>query len=104
MRLIIDTNILGKLCLPKSPKNQAVAQWFRKALSNDDYEFHLPEISDYELRRKLIHLVMTKQAEQTSIERLDQLGKQLDYIPLNTSTLRVAADLWAQARKSGQST
>lgn len=53
------------------------------------------------MRRKLIHLIRTKQAEAKTLDRLDRLAEVLDYLPLNTETLRRAADLWAEARIGG---
>jgi hypothetical protein len=35
----------------------------------------LPEISDYEVRRKLLHLVRRDQASTRSVVRLDDLGQ-----------------------------
>lgn len=36
--------------------------------------------------------------------RLDQLKQTLDYIPIQTDTMLLAAELWAEARKTGQPT
>lgn len=70
----------------------------------EEHRVFLPEIADYELRRKLLHLVRTRQGDEISIERLDVLGKQLDYLPIRTETMRRAAVLWAEARSTGSST
>jgi predicted nucleic acid-binding protein len=61
----------------------------------------VPEIADYELRRKLLHLIHKGQAAPESIRRLDDLAKLLDYLPLDTDTMRQAAQLWADARIRG---
>ena len=60
----------------------------------------LPEIADYELRRKLLHLRL-KPRSRTGLTRLDQLAEVLAYLPLSTSVMRRAAELWAQAGASG---
>ena len=39
-----------------------------------------------------------------SITLLDLLPRQLEYLPLTTSAMRRAAELWAQARQQGQPT
>lgn len=104
MKLVIDTNILGKLCHPKSKKNRPIASWFAEALRGGKYSFFIPSIADYELRRKLLHLLKKKQVEEASIQRLDQLLGSLDYIDLESRTLRIAARLWAEARSKGLST
>jgi predicted nucleic acid-binding protein len=64
-------------------------------------EVLLPEICDYELRRKLLHLIRKGQSKQRSIDRLDELGKLLDYLPLDTDTMLRAAQVWAEARLRG---
>jgi predicted nucleic acid-binding protein len=103
MRLLIDTGILGQLCHPKKEQNRPVAEWLANRLRNCNQSTSVlvPEICDYELRRKLLHLIAKGQATQKSIDRLDDLGKLLDYLPLDTETMRKAAELWAEARKKG---
>jgi len=57
----------------------------------------LPEIADYELRRKLLHI-----NSQQSLQRLDALPTQLAYLPISTPMWRRAAELWAIARRQGR--
>jgi predicted nucleic acid-binding protein len=59
----------------------------------------LSEIADYEVRRELIRLGKTR-----GIQRLDDLQGLLVYVPLETATMRRAAQLWALARQQGQPT
>lgn len=103
MNLVLDTGILGRLCHPRQKRNQPVAEWLARLLSRDseDAEVFLPEIADYELRRKLLHLIAKQQAASTSLQRLDDLGKLLEYLPLDTETMRQAAQIWADARIQG---
>ena len=56
----------------------------------------VPEITDYEVRRKLIHIGAT-----AGIRRLDQVKATLDYAPITTDGMLLAADLWAMARSAG---
>jgi predicted nucleic acid-binding protein len=56
----------------------------------------LPEISDYEVRRGLLHKDMKK-----AINRLDELKEMLNYLPITTDIMLKAAELWATARKQG---
>ncbi len=56
----------------------------------------VPEIADYEVRRKLLHLGAT-----AGLLRLDQVKATLDYAPLTTAVMLRAAALWAQARRAG---
>lgn len=59
----------------------------------------LPEIADYEVRRELWRANKAK-----GIERLDELGQVLEYLPLTTTAMRQAARFWARARQQGQPT
>jgi len=38
------------------------------------------------------------------LPNLDALGAMLEYLPLTTGAMRLAAELWAQARNAGQPT
>lgn len=59
----------------------------------------LPEIADYEVRRELLRANKVK-----GVERLDALGRLLEYLPLTTASMRQAASFWARARQQGQPT
>lgn len=104
--LLLDTGILGQLCHPNRDVNRAVGQWLTNLLVQraEDFEVGLPEICDYELRRKLLHLLRTGKTTKRSLDRLDQLAADLEYLPIKTSVLRAAAELWAEARATGLST
>lgn len=106
MKLVLDTGILGQLCHPRKELYRPVNEWLSQLLSQhgDEVVVFVPEIADYELRRKLLHLIEKKQATRKSIERLDDLEKLLEYLPLDTETMRRAAELWAEARKQGMPT
>lgn len=106
MSLLVDTGILGKLCHPNRRENRPVVEWLDSLLSTDGrpVQVIVPEIADYELRRKLLHLIKNGQASSKSIDRLDDLGRLLDYLPLDTETMRHAAELWADSRRHGNPT
>lgn len=50
--LLLDANVLGKIVYPK--KNKDIALRFTNLLEKE-IEFIIPEISDYEVRRGLLH-------------------------------------------------
>jgi predicted nucleic acid-binding protein len=106
MNLVLDTGILAQLCHPHGTKNRPVVEWLVRLLRQVDMPAHVfvPEIADYELRRKLLHLIHKGQASLRSIERLDDLERLLDYLPLDTEVMHQAAQLWAQARRQGYPT
>lgn len=103
---MLDSSVLGRLCHPKQPKNQSfVDAVFRLLHATDAYaEVCVPAIADYELRRKLLHLIGIGQATRISLQRLDQLCSHLAYIELSTSAMRSAADFWAELRIAGRTT
>ncbi len=105
MNLLLDTGILGQLCHPSKQTNQEVRDWIAAILtSGSEDRVYLPELCDYELRRKLLHLVRKGQSSPRSIQRLDELCELLEYLPLDTETLRKAAEFWADSRLRGNPT
>jgi len=96
--IVLDTGTLSMLTHPRADQNREVAIWLQGILQRD-LEVVVPEIVDYELRRKLIHL----RSEQ-SLQRLDDLEALLTYLPITTKDMRLAARLWAEARRRGRPT
>ena len=56
----------------------------------------VPEIIDYEYRRKPLHF-----GDATRVQALDGFSAGLTYEPLTTASIRMAAALWAEARRAG---
>lgn len=61
----------------------------------------VPEIIDYEVRRELLRLGL--QGSLTTLEAFES-ARPDRVIPLTSPDLRLAADLWAQARRRGMPT
>ena len=103
MNLLLDTGILGQLCHPVKSRYQALQDWLNEFLRTKKPErrVFLPEICDYELRRKLLHLVRKGQASNKSLRHLDDLSTLFEYLPLDTAIMLKAAELWADARSRG---
>jgi len=98
--IILDSGPLGDACRrPNNPEVSRLTIWYIQARANGAI-VAIPEIADYEVRRGLILSGATD-----GIERLDRLHRELGhYIPINTSAMRRAAELWAEARKKGIAT
>lgn len=97
--VVLDTSPAGLLTNPSSkPIPVAIRRWLSDLLAAGR-RVVLPEITDYELRREFIRANMTR-----SLGRLDALAQQIEYLPLDTHMMRLAAALWAQARNLGQQT
>lgn len=95
MKLLLDTAVVGEICHPR--KYDDVRAWFARAAAA--HEMLLSEVADYELRRELLRI-----DSRRSLDRLDELTREIRYIPVTTATWRAAARLWALQRKAGRVT
>lgn len=94
--VVLDSGTLGLLAKAAGkPDADRCRAWVR-SLDAAGARVVVPELADYEVRRKLIHLGAT-----ASLRRLDRLKESLDYAPITTDVMLLAADLWAGPRKSG---
>lgn len=90
---LLDANILSKIVYPK--RNDDIYLWFKEKL-DEEILFILTEISDYEVRRGLLHKDL-----KNAIKRLDSLKETLIYLPITTDVMLKSAELWAESRKQG---
>jgi predicted nucleic acid-binding protein len=98
--IVLDASPLSLLCYPdlRVPVVDEINLW----LEGHDLAgriVYVPEIADYEVRRELI-----RAGKVRSIRKLDALISRAAYLPLNTTTMRRAAELWAQSRNLGTPT
>ena len=91
-----DTGVLGLVTHPSSKAEPVECKRWFKARLQDGFKFHVPEIADYELRRKLLHL-----DSRNAIIRLDALKSAIGYLPITTDTMLKAAEFRADARRKG---
>ena len=98
--LILDASPLSLLCYPyaRRPEVVEVFVWLRTQLANRTM-IYLPEIADYEVRRELL-----RAGKHRSVRELDALRTHLIYLPLDSDTMRRAAEFWAQVRNQGMPT
>jgi predicted nucleic acid-binding protein len=97
--VVLDATPLGIVCHPRNPSAvMACRQWVADLLTAGRRVI-IPEIADYEVRRELIRV-----NSRIALNNLDQLALRLEYLPLTTAAMRLAAELWAQARSAGQPT
>ena len=94
--VLLDTGPLGRLAHPR-PKADILA-WSADLIAAGD-TLIVPEVADYELRRNLILVAL-----HASIAELDRLKVALVNAPITTPIMLKAADLWADARRSGHPT
>lgn len=100
MRLVaLDTGPLGLLTHPHDSEASRKCQERLAELNDQGVLLYLPEIADYELRREYLRV-----QNQKSLNKLQTLGEVLEYLPISSMSLRVAAQLWAQLRQTGRPT
>ncbi len=92
-RIVLDSGILGQPAHPK--RSDDLDAWFRRAFAQRR-PVAVPEIADYEVRRELIRAGMLR-----SLRILDQLASDLVYLPITTTAMWRAAQLWAETRAAG---
>ncbi len=99
MVIVLDTGPVGMITNPNaSGTNRECYQWM-ESLVLHGARVWVPEIADYEVRRELLRANKTR-----GIARLDLLKNSIGYLPLTTPIMLKAAELWAQARRSGTPT
>jgi len=97
--VILDSGPLGVLCNPNNfAQPLAIRAWI-SALANAGRRVIIPKIADYEVRRELL-----RNRSFMASARLNGYGTQLEYSSLTTPSMRLAAELWAQARNAGRQT
>jgi predicted nucleic acid-binding protein len=97
--VLLNSAPLGLLTAPpRRADAQACSLWLASLIAAGARVI-VPEITDYELRRELLRAGKTG-----SVRRLDALALATEYVPLTTAAMRLAAELWTQARQQGQPT
>lgn len=99
--IVLDAGPLGLITNPRAtPSAMACREWVVRRLSDGDLVL-VPEIADYEIRRELIRAGKT-----AGLARLNAFNSQVAgrYLPITTSVMHHAAELWAQARTRGMPT
>ena len=97
--IILDAGPLGLLTNPNNSSRPSACRAWLAALRAAGRRVVVPEIADYEVRRELIRI-----QSHAALANLDAFGVVLDYLPLTTTAMQMAADLWAQARNVGLQT
>jgi predicted nucleic acid-binding protein len=97
--VVLDATPLGLLCHPrKTPVARECRNWLN-GLNRAGRRVCLPEIADYEVRRELI-----RRKNQFSLQLLNDPVQRLEYLPISTTIMHRAAELWAQSRSTGMPT
>ena len=103
MFLLLDAGVLGRLCHTSERQYLPIARrlWQFLDAAPEVRKVFIPEVADYEVRRKLLHLIAKGQSLPEMINRLNSASEDFTYLPLDTVTMQLAAELWADARLKG---
>ncbi len=100
--IVLDSGILGLITKPvkKSAEDRAAAQWTIDLLAAGN-QIVVPALADYEVRRELVRVGSTRGLAALDAWNAGAPGRFLD---LTNADLRLACQLWAQARNAGTPT
>lgn len=102
--VFLDTGVLGVVTHPRgSTESKECIEWMQDLLKKK-IRVCVAEVCDYELRRKYIQRSAAHEEARVALSKLDSLIGVLDYIPVDTRSMREAAQMWATARNSGKAT
>jgi predicted nucleic acid-binding protein len=94
----LDTGPLGLVTQRRGvPEADACRRWVTD-LTHAGVSILVPEVADYELRRELV-----RAGKRAGLARLDAFNTAREgrYLPITTTAMRLAAELWAQVRNAG---
>lgn len=97
--VLLDAGPLGLVTNPGGSSEAYECNIWLATLVSKGLEVKIPEIADYEVRRELLRADKLK-----GLQRLNELKALIDYIPLTTQTMLLAAEFWARVRKQGKPT
>jgi hypothetical protein len=107
MIVFLDTNILGLISNTNAAYEECIQceRWF-STLSIRGVRFITSDLCDYEVRRGLISSLIKSGKEPPGISTLDSLKSDgfLEFSPVSTTALTLAANLWAIASTQGNTT
>lgn len=96
MIVLLDAGPLGMISNPRASVANRECYLWMESLVFKGVRVCVPEIADYEVRRELL-----RADKLQGIARLDTVKSAIVYLPITTSVMLKAAELWAQARRDG---
>ena len=92
----LDSGPVGLLTHPKPSQTAEACRFWLESLLEQNTRVLLPAICDYELRREYY-----RRGTMRALQKLDELHQVVETLPINDLVLRRAAEVWAQAWRSG---
>jgi predicted nucleic acid-binding protein len=112
MIVFTDSNTLGSICNPHTnwadkkynPDAENCQRWFANLLRRS-VRFVTSDICDYEIRRGLVSSVKSgKDAPGLELLNFLKTNEDLEFLPVTSDVLELAANLWAEASSLGRQT
>ena len=99
--IVLDSGPLGLLAHTKLSDEAIDCTRLMRRVTSAGNQVVIPDTSDYEVRRELLRIGSTK-----GLLKLESLHtfSGVRYLSIDTPAMRLAASLWADARRSGQPT
>lgn len=94
--LVLDAGPLGLVSKPQGKSDADRCRAWLWTIAAAGARVVIPEVADYEVRREL-----TRAGATAGLRRLDRLEAVLDYEPITTQAMRLAAEYWAWVRQAG---
>jgi predicted nucleic acid-binding protein len=94
--VLLDSGPLGMVTHPRP--NLEIVNWLQSIIKRR-IKVLVPEIADYEVRRELLRSEQFK-----SVSRLNDLKRNVGFLPITSKSMLKAAAFWAQARQEGYPT
>jgi predicted nucleic acid-binding protein len=97
--ILLDSGPLGIISNPSESQTVVTCREWVRRQHEQGHVIVVPEIADYEVRRELL-----RADKLSGLQRLDFVKATFAYQPITTAVMLRAAQLWAQARKTGRPT
>ena len=94
--VLLDSGPLGLVTNPKASQSNLECQRWRSSLLLNRVRVLVPELADYEVRRELLRVNFVE-----GVRKLDALKNEIGYLPITTTAMLKAAELWASVRQAG---
>jgi len=109
MGLLLDTNVLIRLCHPKNQPEllRWFDEWMARAAHSNAVQVYLSPVAEYEAKRGYLYKLHKSDSNNDSLLALARLNKLRELMPraqLDDAAWRRAANLWAEARLNGYQT
>ncbi|HEU5118835.1 MAG TPA: hypothetical protein VFT74_19740 [Isosphaeraceae bacterium] len=103
--IVLDSTPLGLAAGPPGSLPAYLCRTWLSDLVKAGVRIIVPEICDYEVRRKFLHTsIRNGLPSPAGIQRLNDLATRHEYLPISTDAMRLAAGFWAALQASGQPT